>query len=182
MSSLATLAQAEGLFGLVLGQLINPGIKAINAAMPTIADMTRKDMPMMFGSVSNTMLNILLAELNMYLGIPTCQSSCSHHRNSLDEEAEQQSRKIFNLVRQYDFHIIRHMFGFSSQLNDFSLQDMKLQLQHFQEVLDNPEEIDLPPAPEYDPEGLTVIFEGFDRRDFRGLNHTLQNVGKSFVG
>ncbi|MGB3225312.1 MAG: trimethylamine methyltransferase family protein, partial [Desulforhopalus sp.] len=78
MSSLATLAQAEGLFGLVLGQLIQPGIKCINSAMPTIADMTSKDMPMMFGSVSNTMLNILIAELNIYLGIPTCQSSCSH--------------------------------------------------------------------------------------------------------
>lgn len=182
MSALATFAQAEGLFGLVMGQLIHPGIKSINAAMPTIADMTRKDMPMMFGSVSNTMLNILLAELNIYLGLPTCQSSCSHQQDSLDEEAVEKSKVIFNLVRQYEYHILRHMFGFSSQLNDFSIADMKRQLEHYEEVIENPEDVELPDPPEYDPEGLNAIFEGIERRDFRGLNHTLQNVGKSFVG
>lgn len=182
MSSLATMAQAEGIFGLVLGQLICPGIKSINAAMPTIADMTSKDMPMMFGSISNTMLNILLAELNIYLGIPTCQSSCSHHRNSLDAEAVSKSKKIFNLVRQYDFHILRHMFGFSSQLNDFSIENMGKQLVQFQDVLDNPEEVEVPEPAEYDSEGLDAIFEGFERRDFRNMDHTLKNIGKSFVG
>lgn len=181
MSSLATLAQAEGLFGLVMGQLIQPGIQCINAAMPTIADMTNKDMPLMFGSISNTMLNILLAELNIYLGIPTCQSSCSHHRDSLDEEALAKSSKIFNLVRQYDFHILRHMFGFSSQLNDFSVGNMEKQLIQFQNIIENPEIIPLPESAQYDPEGLEAIFEGFERRDFRNMDHTLKNIGKSFV-
>jgi len=182
MSSLATLAQAEGLFGLVLGQLIQPGIKCINAAMPTIADMTSKDMPMMFGSISNTMLNILLAELNIYLGLPTCQSSCSHHRDTLDAEAQEKSAKIFNLVRQYDFHILRHMFGFSSQLNDFSIENMEKQLAQFQDVIAYPEDVELPHPVQYDPAGLDAIFEGFERRDFRNLDHTLLNIGKSFVG
>ena len=182
MSSLATMAQAEGLFGLVLGQLIKPGIKCINSAMPTIADMTSKDMPMMFGSISNTMVNILLAELNIYLDIPTCQSSCSHHCNDLDDEALAKSSKIFNLVRQYDFHILRHMFGFSSQLNDFSIENMEKQLAQFQEVLENPQEVELPEPAQYDPEGLDAIFEGFERRDFRSMDHTLKNIGKSFVG
>ncbi len=182
MSSLATLAQAEAIFGLVLGQLIQPGIKCINAAMPTVADMTSKDMPMMFGSVSNTMLNILIAELNMFLGIPTCQSSCSHHRDNFDDEAMEKSNRIFNLVRQYDFHILRHMFGFSSQLNDFSIENMEKQLAQFRDVLDHPEEVELPEPVQYDPDGLDVIFEGFERRDFRNLDHTLKNIGKSFVG
>ncbi|MGB3225324.1 MAG: hypothetical protein WBB23_21215, partial [Desulforhopalus sp.] len=145
-------------------------------------DMTSKDMPMMFGSVSNTMLNILIAELNIYLGIPTCQSSCSHHRDVLDEEALARSNKIFNLVRQYDFHILRHMFGFSSQLNDFSIENMEKQLAQFESVLKNPEEVELPEPVQYDEEGLEAIFEGFDRRDFRSLNHTLKNIGTSFVG
>jgi trimethylamine---corrinoid protein Co-methyltransferase len=182
MSSLATMAQAEGLFGIVLGQLISPGIKCLNSAMPTIADMTSKDMPMKFGSISNTMVNILLAELNIYFGIPTCQSSCSHQRNELDEEAIVKSNKIFNLVRQYDFHMLRHMFGFSSQLNDFSIKNMERQLAQFEEVLENPQEVELPEPAEYDPEGLDAIFEGFERRDFRSMDHTLKNIGKSFVG
>ena len=181
MTSLATLAQAEALFGLVLGQLIQPGIKAINAAMPTIADMTSKSMPMMFGSVSNTMLNILLAELNMYHGIPCCQSSCSHHRDTLDADAMAKSAQIYSLVSHYDFHILRHMFGFSAQLNDFGLENMEKQLACFHETMANPVDVTLPAPAQYDPEGIDAIFEGFERRDFRSLDHTLRNIGSSFT-
>lgn len=180
MTSLATLAQAEALFGLILGQLIQPGIKGINAAMPTIADMTSKDMPMMFGSIANTMLNILLAELNIYHGIPTCQSSCSHHRDTLDEGAMSRSAEIYSLVSHYDYHILRHMFGFSAQLNDFGIQNMEKQLRHFHQVMAEPIEVHLPEPAQYDAEGIDAIFEGFERRDFRILDHTLKNIGKSF--
>jgi hypothetical protein len=181
MTSLATLAQAEALFGLVLGQLIRPGIKCINAAMPTIADMTCKDMPMMFGSISNTMLNILLAELNMYLGIPCCQSSCSHHRDTLDGGAMEKSAEIFSIVARYDYHILRHMFGFSAQLNDFGIENMERQIAHYREVMANPVEVKLPPPTAYDAEGIDAIFAGFERRDFRSLDHTLKHIGKSFT-
>jgi trimethylamine:corrinoid methyltransferase-like protein len=180
MTSLASLAQAEAIFGLVLGQLVRPGIKAINAAMPTIADMTSKDMPMMFGSISNTMINILLAELNIYLGIPCCQSSCSHHRDNLDAEAIDKSARIFSIVSQYDFHILRHMFGFSAQLNDFGIENMERQISHFHEVMASPVTVELPEPAQYDDEGIDAIFEGFERRDFRALDHTLKNIGRSF--
>ncbi len=182
MSSLATLAQAEALFGLVLGQLIKPGILCINAAMPTIADMTSKDMPMMFGSISNTMLNILLAEVNMFLGIPCCQSACSHHRDSLDDEAITRSGEIFGLVNQYDYHLLRHLFGFSSQLNDFSIENMERQISLYHEICANPPDVEIPAPAQHDAGGLEAIFEGFGRRDFRNLDHTLLNIGKSFTG
>lgn len=181
ISSLATQAQAEGIFGMALGQLINPGVKSINAAMPTTADMSRKDMPMMFGSVSNTMMNILLAELNIYLGLPTCQSCCSNYGDTLDDAAIDNSKKIFSLVNQYDFQILRHMFGFSSQLNDFSIDGMEKQIDAYLDVMDNPLEVELPEPAAYDEEGLEAIFEGFARQDFRNLDHTLKNIGRSFV-
>lgn len=181
MSALATQAQAEGLFGLVLGQLITPGIKSINAAMPTTADMSRKDMPMMFGSISNTMMNILLAELNMSLGLPTCQSCCSNPCDSLDDAAVAKSREIFSLVNNYDFQILRHMFGFSAQLNDFSIEGMEKQIDTYMTVIQEPVAVDLPEPATYDDEGLDAIFEGFERRDFRNLDHTLKNIGRSFV-
>jgi trimethylamine:corrinoid methyltransferase-like protein len=180
MSSLATLAQAESLFGLVLGQLIHPGVKCINSAMPTIADMSSKEMPMMFGSSANTMLNILLAELNMYLGIPCCQSACSHHRDALDGDALAKSAEIFRLISHYDYHMLRHLFGFSSQLNDFGIEDMQKQIDLYQEVMANPTPVELPEPVQYDSEGMDAIFEGLDRRDFRVLDHTLRNIGKSF--
>ncbi|MBI9091834.1 MAG: trimethylamine methyltransferase family protein [Desulfobacterium sp.] len=181
MTALATLAQAEALFGMVLGQLITPGIKCLNSAMPTIADMSQKDMPMMFGSIANTMINILLAELNISLGIPCCQSSCSHHRDNLDDAAEERSIEIFNLINQYDYFIMRHMFGFSAQLNDFKIENMEKQIALYKEVLAHPTPVDLPLPAQYDDQGMEAIFEGMDRRDFRVLDHTLQNIGISFT-
>ena len=149
--------------------------------MPTIADMSKKEMPMMFGSISNTMLNILLSELNISLGIPCCQSSCSHHRDSLDEEAIQRSSEIFSLVNQYDYFILRHLFGFSSQLNDFSIENMEKQISLFQEITKNPVSVELPEPAVYDPDGMEAIFEGLEKRDFRSLDHTLRNIGSSFT-
>ena len=180
MSSLATLAQAEALFGMILGQLICPGVKCINSAMPTIADMSKKDMPMMFGSIANTMLNILLSELNISLGIPCCQSACSHHRDSLDPEAVKRSAEIFSLVTQYDYFILRHLFGFSSQLNDFSIDNLEKQILLFKEVMAHPVTVELPDPAQYDDLGMEAIFEGLERRDFRVLDHTLRNIGSSF--
>ena len=166
---------------MVLGQLITPGGKSINAAMPTIADMSQKDMPMMFGSISNTMINILLAELNLSLGLPCIQSACSHHRDNLDEAAQERSIEIFNLVNQYDYFCMRHLFGFSSQLNDFKIENMEKQLALYQEVTKQAKPIELPDAAQYDPDGMEAIFEGLERRDFRELDHTLRHIGVSFV-
>jgi len=182
MSALATLAQAEALFGIVLGQLICPGIKCLNSAMPTIADMTQKEMPMMFGSFANTMLNILLAELNLFLGIPCCQSSCSNHRDTLDDEGIKRCLEIFSLINQYDYYMLRHLFGFSSQLNDFNIDDMEKQIQLYQEARDTPVAFKDPGSAVYDTEGMDALFEGLARRDFRSLDHTLRNIGSSFIG
>jgi hypothetical protein len=136
----------------------------------------------MFGSVANTMLNILLAEVNMYLGIPCCQSACSHRGTCLDEAALTQSRQIYSLVNQYDFHILRHLFGFSSQLNDFIIENMERQIDLYRQVTAQPVPVTLPDPVVYDPDGLSAIFEGFERRDFRILDHTLSNIGRSFTG
>lgn len=181
MSALATLAHAEAIFGLVLAQLIHPGILCINAAMPTIADMGKKDMPLMFGSRSNTMLNILIAELNDYLGIPSCQSACSHSRNQLDDQAMRESAETFCLTRHYHYHILRHLFGFSAQINDFSIGNMEIQIALYQDMIKNPIPVELPQPADYDREGLDAIFEGLACGDFRSLPHTLKNIGHSFL-
>ena len=181
LSALATLAQAEAVFGLVLGQLIHPGIRCINAAMPTIADMSRKEMPMKFGSVSNTMLNILLAELNLHLGIPCCQSACSHQQDTLDDAAMAQTAETYSLINQYNYQILRHMFGFSAQLNDFSIDNMQRQLALYDAVCKSPVSVE-PPAPaQYDETGFETLLEGLERGDFRTLDHTLNNIGREFT-
>ncbi|MDD9300938.1 MAG: trimethylamine methyltransferase family protein [Desulfobacter sp.] len=180
MTGLASLAQSEALFGMVLGQLIHPGIKSLNSAMPTIADMSKKDMPMMFGSFSNTMINILLTELNLSLGIPCCQSSCSHPMDQLDDAAVKRSSQIYSLVNQYDYFIMRHMFGFSSQLNDFCLENMEKQIRLYREITTHPVPVELPEPAVYYEQGMEALFEGLERRDFRVLDHTLQNIGHSF--
>lgn len=181
MSSLATLAHAESVFGLVLAQLIHPDIKCINAAMPTVADMSKKDMPLMFGSRSNTMLNILIAELNTYLAIPGCQSACSHSLNELDDMADREAAETYSLVNLYDYHILRHMFGFAAQINDFSIDFMERQIDLYRKVCSHPVQVELPEPAEYDVDGMAAIFEGLERKDFRTLTHTLQNIGRSFT-
>ena len=180
MTALATQAHAEALFGLILGQLIRPGIPAINAAMPTMADLGRNDMPLMFGSRANTMLNILLAELNIYLGLPCCQSACGHSRDILDEEARIELAQTYTLVDMYPHHVTRHLFGFASQLNDFSIDNLLREIELYREISRNPAEVVLPKPAQYDPEGVETIIEGFTRADFRNLDHTLKNVGRAF--
>jgi len=181
MSSLATLAHAEALFGMLLAQLIRPGIPSINAAMPTVADMTRKDMPLKFGSRSNTLLNILIAEVNCGIGLPACQSACSHSRDSFDKDAELESAATFSLINRFDYHILRHLFGFSSQLNDFSIDDMEKQVALYRRIRRNPLAVRNPEPAVYDPQGFEAIIEGIERGDFRSLDHTLKHVGRSFV-
>jgi trimethylamine--corrinoid protein Co-methyltransferase len=180
MTALTTQAHAEALFGLILGQLVNPGIPAINSAMPTIADLGRNDMPLMFGSRANTMLNILIAELNIHLGLPCCQSACGHSRDSLDDEARKELAETYTLVDMYPHHVTRHLFGFASQLNDFSIDNLLKEIELYREIHRNPVEVVMPEPAEYDPEGVETIIEGFTRGDFRNLDHTLKNVGRAF--
>ena len=77
--------------------------------------------------------------------------------------------------------MLRHLFGFSSQLNDFSIENMERQINLYREITAHPVPVCLPESVEYDSEGLNAIFEGFERRDFRVLDHTLGNIGKSFA-
>jgi hypothetical protein len=72
------------------------------------------------------------------------------------------------------------MFGFSSQLNDFSIENMERQISLFHEISANPVSVELPEPAMYDSAGIDTILEGFERRDFRNLDHTLQNIGRSF--
>ncbi|WP_161626887.1 trimethylamine methyltransferase family protein [Desulfospira joergensenii] len=181
MSSLATLAHAEAVFGLVLAQLIHPGIRCVHAAMPTISDLSKKDMPLMFGSRSNSLLNILLAELNAFLGIPGCQSACSHSRDVYDEDAARETVETFSLVDRYDYHSLRHLFGFSAQLNDFSIDHLEKQIDLYLDLKENPIPVEIPSPAEYDPEGMDAILSGLERGDFRNLSHTLKNIGRSFT-
>ncbi|MFZ7126050.1 MAG: trimethylamine methyltransferase family protein [Desulfobacterales bacterium] len=181
VTSLATLGHAEALFGMVLGQLIRPGIRCINAAMPTVADMSKKEMPMMFGSRANTIVNLLIAEVNAFLGLPSIQSACGHSRDTYDEAAERESAETYSLVNRYRYHSLRHLFGFAAQLNDFSIEVMEWQIELYQRIRLAPVQIpDMAPI-EYDPDGLEAIFEGIDRNDFRNLDHTLRNVGRAFA-
>ena len=181
MTSLATLAQADALFGLVLAQLIKPGIKCVHAGMPSMIDIGKRDMPMMFGSRSNTLVNILMAELNIWLGLPTYQSACPHSRNSLDEDAVKEAAATYTLVNRYNYHGIRHMFGFASQLNDFCLDNMEREIELYRQTKLIPVDIPEVEPAVYDPDGLEAIFDGITRNDFRNLDHTLRNTGKSFL-
>jgi hypothetical protein len=58
---------------------------------------------------------------------------------------------------------------------------MEKQMSLYREITAEPQPVELPEPAQYDPQGLDAIFEGFERRDFRVLDHTLGNIGKSFT-
>ncbi len=181
LSALAALGQAQALFGMVLGQLIRPGRKCINAAMPTVADLSKKDMPLLFGCLPNTLVNILLAELNGYLGLASIQSACCHSASAFDENAKREAAETYRLVNACSYHAMRHLFGFASQLNDYSIDDMEKQIDLYREVCREPSPAFTPDPVKYDAEGLEAVIEGMARGDFRNLDHTLKHVGAPFA-
>ena len=70
MSGLLTLTHAEGLFGITLAQLLNPGIMVVHAGLPSIANI-QKNYAVDLGLVSHNIANLLQEKLNKMLDIPS---------------------------------------------------------------------------------------------------------------
>jgi len=62
MSGLLTLTHAEGLFGITLAQLVNPGITVVHAGLPSIANIQR-NYAVDLGLVSHNVANLLQEKL-----------------------------------------------------------------------------------------------------------------------
>lgn len=176
-SGVLAMTHAEVLFGICASQLLRPGHTCIHAGYPTIAD-PRFEYNPNYGLRSNSILNLLMAHLNMMLDLPTFQSACTTNEEHLTERALEDARIGQAFCKKYGFHMIRHAFGFLRHLVDFSFAKLEQAIQIAEEV--TAEEAPDFEMPVYDERGMTSIQRvglGMYMED----SLTTANIGKVFV-
>ena len=171
------MTHAEVLFGLCTAQLINPGLTCIHAGFPTIAD-PRIEYNPNYGLISHAFLNVLMAHLNLMLGLPTFQSAGATHEEHPTEKAFEDARNGQAICKKYGFHMIRHPFSFLRYLVDFSIAKLEKSIRIAEEV--TPEDAPEVEPPVYDERGMESI-KKFGLRMYMEDPLTTANIGKIFV-
>lgn len=178
MSGLLTLTHAEGLFGITLAQLLNPGLTVVHAGLPSIANI-QKNYAVDLGLVSHNVANLLQEKLNERLGIPSIQTACTTSEEHPGSRAEQDGRNGFAMMKKYGFHQMRHAFGFLKELLSFSIAKLERHIEVCQET--GPEPCPSFEIDPYDPEGFEVIRRNGSQPNYMRDDHTLKNVGRVFL-
>ena len=178
MTGLLALTHAEGLFGITLAQLVNPGLPVVHAGLPSIANI-RKNYAVDLGLVSHNVANLLQEKLNRRLGIPSIQTACTTSEERPGPRAEQDAVAGYAMMKKYGFHQMRHAFGFLKELISFSVAKLERHVELCRET--GPElcpEIRVDP---YDPQGFDAIRRNGSQPNYMRDDHTLRNVGRAFV-
>ena len=178
MSGLLTLTHAEGLFGITLAQLVNPGLTVVHAGLPSIASIHR-NYAVDLGLVSHNVANLLQEKLNARLGIPSIQTACTTSEEHPGNRAEKDGRNGFAMTKKYGFHQMRHAFGFLKELLSFSISKLERHIELCQET--GPEQCPSFEIDPYDPEGFDAIRRNGSQPNYMRDDHTLKNVGRVFL-
>ena len=177
MSGLLTLTHAEGLFGVALTQLINPGIPVVHAGLPSIANI-QKNYSVDLGMVSHNIANLLQDKVNRKLDLPSIQTACTTSQDDPNERAEQDAVNGFSIMKKYGFHHMRHSFGFLRELISFSIAKLERHIELCEETTpDQAPDFEVEP---YDPEGFDCIARNSSNPNYMRDDHTLKNTGKAF--
>ena len=178
MSGLLTLTHAEGLFGIALAQLVNPGITVVHAGLPSIANI-QKNYAVDLGLISHNIANLLMEKVNKLLNIPSIQTACTTSQAKPNQLAEEEAVEGFAIMKKYGFHQMRHCFGFLSELISFSIEKLERHVALCRETV--PEDIPDFESEPYDPEGYDVIKRNGSQPNYMRDDHTLKNTGKAFL-
>jgi len=178
MSGLVTLTHAEGLFGITLAQLVNPGITVVHAGLPSIANI-QKNYAVDLGLVAHNIANLIQEKINKMLNIPSIQTACTTSQDIPNKKAEEEAVNGYALMKKHGFHQMRHSFGFLNELISFSIVKLERHIELCRET--KPEiapSYDIEP---YDTEGFEVIMRNGSKANYMRDDHTLKNTGKCFL-
>lgn len=178
MSGLLTLTHAEGLFGITLAQLINPGITVVHAGLPSIANI-QKSYAVDLGLVSHNIANLIQEKINKMLNIPSIQTACTTSQDMPNKKAEEDAVNGYALMKKYGFHQMRHSFGFLKELISFSIAKLERHIELCRET--NSELAPTYDIEPYDTEGFEVIMRNGSNANYMQDDHTLKNTGKNFL-
>ena len=178
MSGLLTLTHAEALFGIVLAQVLNPGITVVHAGLPAIANI-QKNYSIDLGLQSHNVANLLMAKVCERLDLPSIHSGCTTNEAAPGQVAEQDARNGYALMKKYGFSQMRHAFGFLKELVSFSIEKLERHARICEET--GPESApDIVVAP-YDEEGFDTILRNGSTPNYMKDDHTLKNTGRVFL-
>jgi trimethylamine:corrinoid methyltransferase-like protein len=178
MSGLLTLTHAEGLFGITLAQLINPGITVVHAGLPSIANI-KKNYAVDLGLKSHNLANLIMEKICKRLDIPSIQTACTTSQERPNKISEQEAIYGYALMKKYGFHQMRHSFGFLKELISFSIAKLERHIELCRDT--DPDQIDGIDIDPYDDEGLEVIMRNSSKANYMRDDHTLKNTGKCFL-
>jgi len=178
MSGLLTLTHAEGLFGITLAQLVNPGVTVVHAGLPSIANI-QKNYAVDLGLLSHNIANLLQDKINRMLDIPSIQTACTTSQEIPNRQAEEEAVRGFALMKQHGFHQMRHAFGFLKELISFSIAKLERHIELCRDTgQDQTPECEIAP---YDPEGLDAIKRNGSSANYMRDDHTVKNTGQAFL-
>ena len=178
MSGLLTLTHAEGLFGITLAQLVNPGITVVHAGLPSIANIS-KNYAVDLGLVSHNIANLFQEKINKMLDIPSIQTACTTSEDMPNTKAEEDAIMGYAMMKKYGFHQMRHAFGFLRELISFSIAKLERHIELCRQTgSDNSFEY---AVESYDPEGLEAVFRNGSQANYMRDDHTVRNTGKAFL-
>lgn len=178
MSGLLTLTHAEGLFGMTLAQLINPGIPVVHAGLPSISNI-KKNYAVDLGLKSHNIANLLMDKICKRIDIPSIQTACTTSQERPNERSEEEAVYGYALMKRYGFHQMRHSFGFLKELISFSIAKLERHIVLCRET--GPDQIDGIQIDPYDDEGMEVIMRNGSQANYMRDDHTLKNTGKCFL-
>lgn len=178
MSGLLTLTHAEGLFGITLAQLVNPGIMVVHAGLPSIANI-QKNYSVDLGLVSHNIANLIQEKINKMLNIPSIQTACTTSQDMPNKKAEEEAINGYALMKKFGFHQMRHSFGFLKELISFSIAKLERHIEICRQTgPDQAPELELEP---YDPEGFEAIARNASQASYMRDDHTVKHTGVSFL-
>jgi trimethylamine:corrinoid methyltransferase-like protein len=178
MSGLLTLTHAEGLFGITLAQLVNPGITVVHAGLPSIANI-QKNYAVDLGMLSHNVANLLQEKINKKLDIPSIQTACTTSEDTPSKRAEEDAIQGFALMKKYGFHQMRHAFGFLRELISFSIAKLERHVELCRQT--GPERAPEVELEAYDTEGYEAICRNGSIANYMRDDHTVKNTGKAFL-